>query len=82
MWSWQSFVHQSPEQRARGRRRSGHANVARNLRATESKVQNWTKEKNGERTELGMRGILHAGCFLFHGLLLEYNTQSDCPVPE
>lgn len=40
------------------------------------------KEKSDERMELHMRGILHAGCFLFHGLPLEYNIQSDCPVHE
>ena len=45
-------------------------------------AKNWTADKNGERTELEKRGILHAGCFLFHGLLMEYNIQSDCPVHE
>lgn len=52
-------------------------------------ARNWMKgakldrrERIGERMELGRRGILHAGSFLFHGLLLEYNIQSDCPVHE
>lgn len=45
VWSWQSFVHQSPEQRARGRRRSGHSNVR-----TKS-ARNWMKGAKLDRRE-------------------------------
>lgn len=45
-------------------------------------VRNWIKEKSDVRMELKITGILHAGCFLLHGLPKEYNIQSDCPIHE
>lgn len=85
MWSWQSFVDQSPEHRAVGRRRIGHSSVSRKFCAQldePCKTGEKRKEVNGWSWAGEMRGILHAGCFLFHGLPLEYNIQSDCPVNE